>query len=307
MKNSIKLLSILVLVFFVTDRFVAFGLKQLDKKVLTGQSVGKVNHFLAKKDSVNLLVFGSSRANHHVDNMLLNSSSFNAGSDGSKIGYSALLISTLKKKNQNIFVHIDHDNIYSSNYDGKDILGLKNLISRNDDIRKNISDLFPEEIIISKLFNTYSYNGKVLGMFKNYFVPNYNQNDYIGYDPLYPSEEQKLIFKKLVKDNKFPTFSDKEFDLNKPNPLVDDFINLIKNTCEKNDSNLIFFTSPNLKLIDDNYKIQTKSYFDSKGLKYYDYSDLIDASDLSCWKDFTHMSHKGAIKLTNELKKHPTN
>lgn len=304
MKKSIKLLSILVLVFFITDRLVAFGLKQLDKKVLTGQSVGKVNHFIAKKDSVNLLVFGSSRANHHVDNKLLNSSSFNAGSDGSKIGYSALLISTLKKKNQNIFVHIDHDKIYSSNYEGKDILGLINLINRNDDIRKNISDFFPEEIIISKLFNTYLYNGKVLGMVKNYFVPNYDQNNYTGYDPLYPSEEQKLIFQKLVKENKFPSFKDKEFDLDKPNPLVNDFIDLISNICKQNNSNLIFFTSPNLKLVDDNYRIKTKSYFFSKGLNYYDYSDLIDASDISCWKDFTHLSHKGALKLTNELKKH---
>lgn len=304
MKKSIQLLLLLSVVFIITDRVVGYGLKKLDEKVFTGQGVGKVNQFLTLKDSVDLLVFGSSRAVHHVDNMLLSPSSYNVGIDGTKIFHSAVLISTLRKKGQNILVHIDHNRLYDSKYNGEDLLGLKNLIPRNKDVKENIYRFFPEEIILSKVSNSYIYNGKVLGMFKNYFAPSYNYVNYHGYDPLTPSEEQKLIFQKLMNENKRPFFKKGDLDLKTPNPKIDDFIDIIKDVSQKNNSNLIFFTSPNLKTIDKGFRDKTKSYFESKGLIYYDYSNFIDSKDINCWKDFTHMSHKGAIKFTKELKKH---
>ena len=304
MKKSLKLLLFFIIVFLVADRFVAFSLRKIDEKVKTGQSVGKVNHFLSVKDSLDVLVFGSSRANHHVDNITLSKSSYNIGIDGTKIGNSAILISTLRKKGQNILVHVDYNTLYDSSYTGDDMLGLKNLITRNEIIKAKIRQFFPEEINLSKVSNSYVYNGKVLGMIKNYFSPNYDYRNYNGYDPLYPSDEQISIFEKLVKENELPVFTDDELDISSPSSKFDGFVDIIIDICKNNNSNLIFFTSPNLKVIDSKYRNATKSYFDSKGVKYFDFIDLVDATDISYWKDFTHMSHKGALKLTKELKTH---
>ena len=169
MKKSFQLFLLLLLIFYISDRLTFFGLKTIDKKVFSGQGLGKVNQFISLKDSVNLLVFGNSRANHHINNIILDSSSYNMGVDGTNIAYSAALISTLRKKDQFIIVHIDQKIIFDTTYVGKDVLGLINLIYREKEIRTLIDDLFPEEILYTKLSNCYMYNGKALGIMKNYF------------------------------------------------------------------------------------------------------------------------------------------
>ena len=291
MKKSIKLFLILILVFLITDRLVYSSLKSIDKKVFTGQSGGKVNQFLSLKDSVNVLVFGSSRALHHVDPTELDSLSYNIGVDGTRIGYSAALISSLSKKEQTILVHIDPSAIYNSDYNGDDILGLLNVAKRNKDISNFISDVFPEEIYLSKIFNCYVYNGKVLGLLKNYFIPKDNYEDSNGYEPIIYTIE--IGTKAKFKYNKIS---------NLPNPLVDKFILTINKKCKLNNSKLVFITSPSLKKNDDKLRLMTKEYFKSRGIVYYDYSEYIDITDLDNWKDFTHLSAKGAKLFSKELR-----
>ena len=300
MKKSIKLFLLLGVLFFVTDRLVCTGIRSIDKKVLTGQSGGKVNQFLSLKDSVNILVFGSSRASHHVDTKVLDTFSYNMGVDGTRVGYSAALISSLSKKEQIVLVHIDPSAIYNPEYSGDDILGLLNVSGRNKNISNFIRDVYPEEIYLSKIFNCYVYNGKVLGLFKNYLMPKYNHEDYYGYDPIYPNQEQKQIFQKLIDKTDFSELVNGS-DTKTPNPLVDRFISGIKEKCIENKSKLIFFTSPTLKKNDTNLRLKAKEYFKSKGLIYFDYSELIDIKDLDNWKDFTHLSENGASIFTNEL------
>ena len=301
MKKSIKLFLILILVFLITDRLVYSSLKSIDKKVFTGQSGGKVNQFLSLKDSVNVLVFGSSRALHHVDPTELDSLSYNIGVDGTRIGYSAALISSLSKKEQTILVHIDPSAIYNSDYNGDDILGLLNVAKRNKDISNFISDVFPEEIYLSKIFNCYVYNGKVLGLLKNYFIPKDNYEDSNGYEPIIPSIEQKQIFKKLIDKTDLLQFKYNKIS-NLPNPLVDKFILTINKKCKLNNSKLVFITSPSLKKNDDKLRLMTKEYFKSRRIVYYDYSEYIDITDLDNWKDFTHLSAKGAKLFSKELR-----
>ena len=112
MKKSLQLFLMFLVLFFIADRLIYLGLKTIDKKVFTGQSVGKVNQFLSLKDSVKLLVFGSSRANHSINNLLLDSSSYNIGVDATKTAYATALISSLNKKGQSIIVHIDQNTIF---------------------------------------------------------------------------------------------------------------------------------------------------------------------------------------------------
>jgi hypothetical protein len=300
MKKSIKLFLLLILLFFAADRLVYSGIRSLDNKVFTGQS-GKVNQFLSLKDSVNLLVFGSSRALHHLDPKVLDTLSYNMGVDATRIGYSAALISSLNKKEQIILVHIDPSTIYNSEYNGDDILGLLNMAERNENISNFISEVFPEEIYLSKIFNCYVYNGKVLGLLKNYLLTSYNYKDYSGYDPITPSQEQKQIFKKLIDKTNFSEFKYNSIS-NLPNPLVDKFISKIKEKCQTNKSKLVFFTSPSLKKNEDNLRLKTKEYFKTKGILYYDYSEFIDITNLDNWKDFTHLSEKGANVFSKEMR-----
>ncbi|WP_282123433.1 hypothetical protein [Algibacter mikhailovii] len=302
MKKSIHLLVLLAIVFLITDRLVCLSLIQFDKKVFSGQSVGKVNHFLLLKDTVDLLVFGSSRANHHIDNKRITSSSFNIGVDGSRIGHSATLISSLNKKNQVVLVHIDHKFIYDLEYTGEDMLSLKNLIKRNDTIKTFINNYFPEEVYIANAVNSYVYNGKVLGILKNYLKPKYNYMLYDGFDPLIPSQEQKDIFEKMIKlENRNNKSEDYELSDLEINPLIDDLVEEIKQICQKNNSKLIFFTSPSLILEHETLRLRTKNYFKSKHLLYYDYSDFFKNYNSEYWRDFTHMSEKGAIVFTEAI------
>ncbi|TBN17677.1 hypothetical protein [Hyunsoonleella pacifica] len=275
----------------------------MDKKVYTGQSVGKVNHFFSLKDSVDLLVFGSSRANHHIDNESLNISSFNIGVDGTKIGYSAALISTLKKKDQILLVHIDHASLYDSEYNGSDMMGLINMIQRSDDVSAFIYNFFPNEIYISRIFNSYIYNSKVLGILKNSLAPSYDYSEYCGYDPLYPNQEQREIFEKMLKSDSLKLEQDKLMvNEVKINPLINKFIDLIIDYSGNNNSRLIFFTSPTLKRNHFNVQSITKQYFASKNTSYYDYSDFFKKYNVDYWKDFTHMSADGATAFTKAFK-----
>ncbi|WP_298555624.1 hypothetical protein [uncultured Algibacter sp.] len=302
MKKSIKLFSLISLLFFAADRIVYNTISSIDKQVFTGQTGGKVNQFLTLKDSVNLLVFGNSRASHHLDTKLLDSISYNAGADGSRIGYSTALVSVLEKKEQTILVHIDHWDIYDSEYKGKDVLSFLSLASKNEDISRFISEIHPKEIYTSKIFNCYVYNGKFLSLLKNYFSPKYDVNHYYGYDPLTPNQEQKEIFKKLIDKTDFKNFNYSDSISILPNPIVDSFIEKIKVKCKKNNSKLVFFTSPTLKNNQEGLLLKTKEYFNSKGVIYYDYSKFIDISDVSNWQDFTHMSEKGANLFTKKIK-----
>lgn len=302
MKKTLVLTFLLIAGYFATDRLVFAGLRYLDKNVYTGQASGKVNQFLALKDSVNTLVFGSSRANHHVDIKELDSSGFNMGLDATKMAYAAALIETLSKKGQQIFVHIDPNTLLDpyNEYKGKDCLNLINLSDSEPGIRTVIHKLYPEELILTHISKSYMYNGKSLGFLKNYFKPSYNYKNYRGFDPLFPSETQKQVFLKLWKTKGKDAIG---YDNIKGiNPVVEDLIIRIKNKCKANGARLVFFTSPTLNQINPEIMDATNNFFKSKGITYLDYTHLFEDFNPEYWKDLTHLSATGAKVFTKKLK-----
>ncbi|PQV47706.1 hypothetical protein CLV33_10625 [Jejuia pallidilutea] len=302
MKKSLNIFIIFSLVFLITDRLVGSGIELIEKKVYTGQSVGKVNQFISVKDSVDLIVFGSSRASHHVDAKVLNDKSYNMGVDGTRIGYCAALISSLKKKKQIILVHIDPITLFGGDYAGNDVLSLLSLSSRNEDVKNIIKEIYPGEIFLSEAFKCYSYNGKLFGILKNYFKPSYNYLEYDGFDPLYPTNGQKEIFRKIILNTDLALFKNNSAS-DYPNAITDKFISIIKKKCEDNNSKLIFFTSPTMKKNSDELSLKTKVYFDSRDIEYFDFSNLQEVKEYDNWKDFTHLSYQGAQAFTKALSK----
>ncbi|NAS30176.1 hypothetical protein GTQ40_04260 [Flavobacteriaceae bacterium R38] len=302
MKKSILLFIALLVSFFTIDRLVYLVINQFSSRVYTGQSIGKINHFLEVKDSVDLIIFGNSRALHHVNTNLFNTNAYNIGVDGTKLAYTGALLSTLEKKDQTLLIHVDHSKLLDLNYNGDDCLGLNHLIDDYDEIKKFIAPFFLSEIVISELIKSYRFNGKVPGIFKNYFMPSYEYRNYTGYDPIYPSVAQKEIFENLLLTEKEDRIN---ININKPleiNPLINKIIDHIINKSQENDSKIIFFTSPSLNKVDQEVKDKIEDFFLSKGVDYIDYIDFFEEFNKDYWKDFTHLSAKGADLFTEELK-----
>ncbi|WP_340063266.1 hypothetical protein [Ascidiimonas aurantiaca] len=302
MKKSLTLSFILIISYLLVDRLTYGLLKQVDKRVFTGQITGKVNQFLTLKDSVNTLVFGSSRANHHIDVSIFDSTAYNMGVDGTKLAYAAALVETLKKKGQNILVHVDQLRMFNNKdeYTGKDCLSLINLAEDYEEIYSVIYELYPEELRILWFSKSYMYNGKALGFLKNYWKPSYDYQKYNGYDPLIPTGEQEKIFAGLM-ENKGPDRMGYDSTL-ELNPVVEKMILRIQKKCEENNNMLIFFTSPTLNHINPDLQEATTQFFKEKGILYLDYTHLFEEFNPKLWKDFTHMSAFGAETFTRRLK-----
>ncbi|MEM9075524.1 MAG: hypothetical protein AAGC43_00730 [Bacteroidota bacterium] len=302
MHKSIKLFLILVVVIFFSDRVISYTLTSLEREVSSGLGVGKLNHFFQLKDSVDILVFGNSRASHHVNLSGLEKSNFNIGVDGTDVSYTAALIKTLKKKNQLVLVHIDHNSLYKSSYKGEDAKALMYKLNDSKKINNFYQKYFFEDWVIAKVFRLYPYNGKFFPILKNRWLGEKHPWQLNGYEPLVVSEKQKVIFNKIRSNQPQPLNVGIEKPL-KINPLIDEFINVICNTAKENSSRLVFFTSPSLSKVDAEVIQTTDSYFADKNIVYLDNINFFSENPLNenLWKDYTHLSNDGANFYSEHL------
>jgi hypothetical protein len=301
-KTAKSLITIIILVIAISyslDKLVFFGFNGISDKVKTGQGIGKLNQFLVIKDSLEVVVFGNSRANHHINVDLFCNNGYNMGMDGSGIAYTSTLINTLSKDTkQIILVHIDTKNFFDVNYDGNDIRSLKTKYQRN----KVITDALNKSGQLSTLhraFLSMNYNGNAIGIIKNYFKPNYNYKTYNGFDPLLVSEAQASMRDIiLTKTNPTNCFESYEF-----NNIAIDYLKSIKSFVQSSpNKTFIFITSPiyDDKCNEDNLKLA--SLMTDLGLTYWDFTNLFkDSKNKSYWKDFTHMSKQGAEVFSEHL------
>lgn len=302
MKNSLQLFLSIVICGFIADRMVFEGLIFLEEKVFTGESVGKLNVFLCVKDSVEVLVFGSSRAVHHVNPEDFNKSAFNIGVNGTKVGYSSALISTLESKKQFIIVHIDPHEIFDKNYEGNDGSGLLYKSFSNDKLLNFFKIHYPREVILSRISKCYVFNGKVLAIAKNFFFPGNHKLNHNGYVPLVASKEQQKIFNNMLVKQKGYFNA----DISKPlqvNPKVNKFVDDIIRVSIQNESKLLFFTSPSLNKVDSEVIDDTVTFFAQKDATYIDYTDFFDQLEVNQWQDYKHLSIEGAKLFSKELAK----
>lgn len=271
----------------------------MEKSVLSGNSVGKINYFEKVKDTSDILVFGSSRALHHINTEVFGKLAFNVGADGKRIAHSAALMTTLKRKNQILLVHIDHNRVFDQNMEGDDALSL--LYKRSD--QKPLSIFFYNnfrlDYFTSIIIRSYAFNGKVFTTLKSFFV-----NDSInktGFEPIIPSEAQKLVFKEMLKTDKNQRIN---ISIKKPliqSSIFEKYVDIIKRIANENDSKLIFFTSPSLNKVDSEVSESVHMFFKEKGLTYIDHIDYFKEFDISLWKDYTHLSSKGANIYTKKM------
>ncbi len=296
----LKVIGLFLIISFVADKLVFYALNTVSDKVLTGQSMGKLNQYLKEKDELDFVIYGSSRANHNIDPAVMGENGYNMGMDGSKLAYAATLIKTLPLgKKQTILLHIDPQNFFSTYYEGKDIKVLKTKYNRNDIITSQI-DALNQNNSLQNFYWTLNYNGMLLGILKNYFKPNYNYQNYSGFDPIYVSENQQEIFKKILEQNEIES-CDKVL---KSNEIYNKLLDEIVVFCEENNKSLFAFTSPvlNNKCKEDNELLL--QILNKKGITYIDYSDVFATdSSFEYWKDKTHLSNIGAEQFTEIIKR----
>ncbi len=305
-----KLLYIIVLIIFISyglDKIVFFSLNKISDKVLSGQAIGKLNQFLSKKENADFIVFGSSRANHHIDVDKFSTNGFNIGVDGTGIAYSSTLINTLPiNKQQLVIVHMDINNFFGEYYDGSDIRALKSKYHRDFEITQAL-EKSGQISVLQKFYYSMNYNGNALGIIKNYFKPNYDNKNYNGYDPLEVSGSQEVMRDVILRKNKHEE-KDCEESL-KINTIGLDYLKSIKAFAEKSPNKIfLFVSSPTYNDVCDNDNAQLSAIMKDLGLTYWDFSNLYkDSQDNTYWKDATHMSKKGAEAFSLYLLQHYEN
>ncbi|WP_298757694.1 hypothetical protein [uncultured Psychroserpens sp.] len=300
MKSALKLVLIILLLTYGIDKVVYLVLNTISDKVMSGQSIGKLNQFITVKDSIDLIAFGTSRSNHHIDVKKLKSASYNVGMDGSAIAYAATLIQLLPKdKAQVIVFNIDPNKVFVDDYDASDIKGLITKYNRNPIIKEAISEANQDNSLQHFLWSL-DYNSKALGIVKNYISPKYDHKLYYGFDPLHITDAQTELFKKsLLKKSNYNCDATKKI-----NPTVWKYLNQINDFCKANNKTLVMLTTPTYA---PECKVQyttLETELKTIGIAYKDYSGFfLERNDLSYWRDKTHMSSKGADIFTEFLRK----
>lgn len=297
--KSLKLFLIVVFTLFVVDKIVYFGLYSVEKNVFSGDGIGKINHFFLVKDTTNTIIFGNSRANHHINPSFFGNSSFNIGVGGRKMAFSASLIQTLPKaKPQNVFLQIDPHYVFDTTYVGNDIDALIVKYHQNDVIKEKIDEIGMNNKF-SLFFWCLDYNGVVFSIFSNKFNPKNDIKKYRGYDPIENSSEQKAIFIKRLKKIQNTIDCPTQY---KPSSLELMYLKQIKEFCKNNNKKLILFTSPVYK---DQCKLDNQAMLKlmkKNKIDYRDYTDYFQNDDnLDYWKDENHLSRIGAEKFSKYL------
>jgi hypothetical protein len=301
LKYTIIVIFSILSISFLADKITYLALNKISDNVFTGQSIGKLNHYLQIKNDVDFIIFGSSRANYHIDPSRLSYKSFNMGMDGRKIAYSATLIKLLpKKKTQFILLHIDPENAFSQDYTGSDIKVLNSKYNRINIIKEEI-DKLEKNNLFQNYYWCLGYNSYVLGILKNYFKPKYDYRAYFGYDPIFVDRNQRKIFDNILSTDNNEVDCQNTFTLNN---IYELYIEDLKVFCKENNKTLVIFTSPefNDKCKEDN--IRFTQVMKIKGIPYYDLTDFFKYNNnQEFWKDKNHLSNKGARMFTNEVKR----
>ena len=297
----IKVLAFIIVLSFIVDKVVYYTVTKISNTVYSGQAVGKLNQYLHIKDTTKTIVFGSSRANHHIDIRKLTASSYNIGIDGKFVAYSAILIKLLPKdKHQNILLHLDPNVGFRPTYSREEIKSLM--------VKFHTIDVIKEELIKAEKDNVFQrfywcidYNGSVLGILKNAVFPKYNPVGYYGFDPLTLSQTDIDMFTKvLARNDEVSTCRDEV----KINAVYLSYLKEIIAFCKANNKNLIAITSPIYEdnCPDDNAILTT--ILKENNIKYYDYTNFFKGNnEQRFWKDYGHLSDVGAEIFSEALSK----
>lgn len=296
----LKVFTLVVVISFSIDKLAYYTLNAISDRVYTGQGIGKLNHFLKLKDSLDIIIMGSSRANHTIDASNLGNRAFNMGLDGRHIAYTNALVQLLPPdRPQTIILQVDPAGAVASSYDGNDIRALATYYNRLSTVREKI-DALQQQNVFQHVYWCIAYNGILMGVLKNFIKPNYDYRQYDGYDPIYPTPEQQKILAGIISGN----VQKKCNEMPVLNLVYDKLLSEISDWCKANNKVLIAYASPEYNDVCKADDAVLEKAMIQKGIRFYNYTDFFRGqNELSYWKDETHLSDKAAQLFTTAVQK----
>lgn len=175
MRNNPLIRTLLFVVVLLTlDQTIGFALRTLYNQTFDGDVAGVVNQALANRNA-DVIVFGSSRACHHIASpelsKSLNKRVFNAGIDGYSVIYARALQSELLRRGTRaklFLLQVDGDDLFAL---GKERLALVTpLAAKNAEVLA-LLEAWDPYVRVKLLFATYPFNSKVLSILSNWRRP----------------------------------------------------------------------------------------------------------------------------------------
>lgn len=308
MRRSLILFSAILALFLIFDRIVGIILHHKEITINTGQGVGKVNTFLEYKDCVEVVLLGSSRAAHHINPEMVSTTLFNMGMDGTRIAYAAALANMLNDNVRILIIHIDPEEAYNPDYSGDDAIRLLYKSEYNKELSGFFKKYYPTDWVLTKISKSNAFNGLAFPILKNLVFGGESYSERRGFEPLFPSKLQTEMFANMLRKDSILT--ENKIDDSVTNQMNENFVLFtaeLARIAKKNNSKLIFFTSPTLN---QGGNLKAKKLYDflrSMDISYFDDRHFFKDFNVEYWKDQTHLSAKGADAYTmhfEEILKH---
>lgn len=285
---------LIAVVIFMCDR----GIGAILKKFYFLQESGVSYRITYSMDSTlaDILVFGSSRANHsyvpEVFEKRLSSTFYNTGKDGNFILYNHAIFKAITERYcpKMIIIDINPEELGYNANEYERLSALLPYYKSNPEIRDIVNLRGPFEKI-KHISAIYPYNSLILMIAMGNLESNkLRKPDDKGYIPLYGTMKQEE--KDTLK------ISTGNFDENKFHALED-----IISTCKEKNIDLIFVHSPVWNINQFNfYDNKLYELCSSQGIRYFDMSnDLTFISNYRYFADIGHLNDEGAKVFSKML------
>jgi len=238
-----------------------------------------------------VLVLGSSRANHHyVSSMFKDSlgmTCYNAGRDGHDILYATMVLRSFLERCTPKLVIVD---VNGSGLDGAWIKSNKDM-SCFYGASKAVTEILDQDVLkgfdkIKMMSNLYRYNN-TLEWIATAYLSNWGEGD--GYFPM-PVTNNGMT-KAVGKDHKFT-----------PHPKCLTYLDDIVKTCKEKDIQLILCVSPSLSYSLHGINDWMKEYGQQHQIKTLDFTgDTTYVDHPNLFFDATHLNDKGARIFTKKF------
>ena len=289
MKKVLLFSSIIILSVIFVDIFIGSISRMLLEGLPSSGTLFSNNKYALMDSKPDILIIGSSRANHHYDPIVftdsLNLTCYNGGIDGHGMPMAYSVYKSVTDKKQPKLVILDN---WKTIWADRHMDDLRYLYKLNPHVREiidiNISKSLSERLKYNS--NLYLYNNTLPRILQSYLIGNINTNGYI------PSPANNNTKLKAHVDS-----LDLEYDSLCLSLLEDMIID-----CKERNIKLVFVTSPTLEIQKNKFMVKTDSICRKYGIIYFNYNeDPRFTKDISLFNDAIHMNERGADKFSKDL------
>jgi len=245
-----------------------------------------------------ILIFGSSRANHHYIPEILSSktgfSCYNAGCDGQSLFYDYALFKSVlaRRKPEKVILDLSKFTLYFDQYHYDRLSHLYPYYRDNADLRQvvDLKDRSGRYVRLSKL---YTYNSTILVILKSFVRPRTDENGYIPYPNDHMMDSSEISNDSLGIDMYLGYMAEERLDENKINIL-----NRFIDEAYQAGVDLYIIESPYFFLqkdTDNESLMKIREILEEKKARYFNFSNHeIFSLDPELFGDGQHMNQSGA-------------